>query len=125
MIKRALFKLARNQSFSWIIGWIFTHMSFAIPVDRIAETDMFLVFHHPRPSYNLHILLVPKRKYPDLLSTPSADSGPFYTELLQVVKQIVNQFELQEKGYRLIVNGGKYQEVPHLHFHLVSGNQQD
>jgi diadenosine tetraphosphate (Ap4A) HIT family hydrolase len=28
---------------------------------------------------------------------------------------------LKEAGYRLIVNGGKYQDVAQLHFHLVSG----
>ena len=29
-------------------------------------------------------------------------------------------FILAESGYRLIVNGGKYQDFPYLHFHLVS-----
>jgi hypothetical protein len=27
---------------------------------------------------------------------------------------------LAEGGYRLIVNGGKYQDFPYLHFHLIS-----
>jgi diadenosine tetraphosphate (Ap4A) HIT family hydrolase len=30
----------------------------------------------------------------------------------------VEEFHLQ--AYRLIVNGGEYQDFPHLHFHLVS-----
>jgi len=30
----------------------------------------------------------------------------------------VDEFHLQ--AYRLIVNGGKYQDFPHLHFHLIS-----
>ena len=29
-------------------------------------------------------------------------------------------FNLESKGYRLIVNGGNAQEVDHLHFHLIS-----
>jgi diadenosine tetraphosphate (Ap4A) HIT family hydrolase len=28
--------------------------------------------------------------------------------------------EHQLAGYRMIVNGGEYQEFPHLHFHLIS-----
>ena len=27
---------------------------------------------------------------------------------------------IPKKGYRLIVNGGEYQDFPHLHFHLIS-----
>ncbi|MEZ4510613.1 MAG: hypothetical protein R3C62_01950 [Chloroflexota bacterium] len=36
-------------------------MSFLIPVQRLRETATLLAFHHPKPSYPLHILLVPKR----------------------------------------------------------------
>jgi diadenosine tetraphosphate (Ap4A) HIT family hydrolase len=39
---------------------------------------------------------------------------------MQVIQSLVVEFRLEEIGYRLIVNGGKYQDVPQLHFHLVS-----
>jgi diadenosine tetraphosphate (Ap4A) HIT family hydrolase len=39
---------------------------------------------------------------------------------LQIVRDLVERFDLERRGYRLIINGGKYQEVPQLHFHLVS-----
>jgi diadenosine tetraphosphate (Ap4A) HIT family hydrolase len=37
------------------------------------------------------------------------------------VRQLVERLDLQEQGYRLVVNGGDYQEFPQLHFHLISG----
>jgi diadenosine tetraphosphate (Ap4A) HIT family hydrolase len=37
----------------------------------------------------------------------------------------VEQLHLQDSGYRLIINGGKYQTVEQLHLHLVSGEQTE
>ena len=47
--------------FAPFIGWIFTHMSYAIPVKRLRETKTLMVFYHPKPSYPFHVLLVPKK----------------------------------------------------------------
>jgi len=43
-------------------------------------------------------------------------------EFIKSINLITEKLELKE-GYRLITNVGKYggQEVPHLHFHLLSG----
>ena len=68
----------------------------------------------------MHILLVPKRKIASLRDLTEADTD-FTADLFQVVSSLVAEFGLEERGYRLVVNGGSYQEVPHLHFHLVSG----
>jgi len=103
-----------------IIGWFFEHMSFAIPARRLRETDSLLAFHHPRPLYPVHILLIPKRARPSLQAL-TAEDGDFYIDLFRVVANLVEEFGLAEHGYRLIVNGGKYQDFPQLHFHLVSG----
>ena len=32
---------------------------------------------------------------------------------------------MEAGGYRLLVNGGAYQDVPHLHFHLVADRVQE
>jgi len=37
------------------------------------------------------------------------------------VQDLVGQLGLE--SYRLIVNGGKYQDFPYLHFHLVSDDK--
>lgn len=96
-------------------------MSFALPVDRLSETSTLLAFHHPTPSYPLHVLLVPKKPIATLTDLDPAADGDFLTDLYATVQKLVKQFNLAENGYRLIVNGGKYQDFPYLHFHLISG----
>jgi len=115
----ALFRLARSGPGWLFIRWLFTCMSFAIPVKRLRETETLLAFHHPQPSYPLHILLVPKRPFSTLLDVPP-DDADFLRDLVEAVQSLVREFNLEQRGYRLITNGGAYQDVPHLHFHLVS-----
>ena len=100
-----------------LIGWIFAHMNFAIPVRRLRETETLLAFHHPKPSYPFHVLLVPKKAVKTLMEFDSNDSA-FLTELFSTVQSLAKEFHLTT--YRLIVNGGEYQDFPQLHFHLIS-----
>ncbi|NWG07132.1 MAG: HIT domain-containing protein [Chloroflexi bacterium] len=92
-------------------------MNFAIPVKRLRETKTLMAFHHPKPSYAFHILLVPKKSVESLSKLDSADSA-FLTDLYATVQSLVDEFHLP--AYRLIVNGGEYQDFPQLHFHLIS-----
>ena len=94
-------------------------MSFAIPVKRLRETETMLAFYHPKPSYKFHVLLVPKRSVASLKEFDSKDSV-FLVDLYAAVQSLVDEFQLT--AYRLIVNGGEYQDFPQLHFHLVSDN---
>lgn len=107
--------------FAPLIGWMFAHMSFAIPVKRLRETETMMAFHHPKPSYPFHVLLVPKRAVKTLMDLNSNDAA-FLTELYPTVQSLVEEFNLA--SFRLIVNGGEYQDVPQLHFHLVSLSPQ-
>lgn len=90
-----------------------------LPVQYLRQTDTLLAFNHPKPSYPIHILLVPKRTLPSFTELSEAD-GLFLTDLVTCVKSLVDEFGLDKKGYRLVANGGAYQEVPQLHFHLIS-----
>jgi histidine triad (HIT) family protein len=99
-------------------------MSFALPVNRLHETSTLLAFHHPKPSYPLHILLLPKRDVKSLTDLTAADSD-FFGDLFETVKMLVEQYDMEGPGYRLIANGGRYQAILHLHFHLVSNLDQE
>jgi histidine triad (HIT) family protein len=92
-------------------------------VRRLRETDNLIAFHHPRPSHKVHILLVPKRPFASLMELP-VDATDFTRDLFETVQSLVRELALEQAGYRLIANGGPYQEVPHLHFHLVSDNAE-
>jgi histidine triad (HIT) family protein len=92
-------------------------MSFSIPVKRLRETETLMAFYHPKPSYTFHVLLVPKKSVRSLLEFDPNDST-FLTELYATVQSLIDEFQLP--AYRLIVNGGEYQDFPQLHFHLIS-----
>lgn len=92
-------------------------MSFIIPVQRLRDTPSLIAFHHPTPSYKFHVLILPKRQVDSLAQLDPQDTT-FLTDLYSTVQNLVDEFQL--KAYRLIVNGGEYQDFPHLHFHLIS-----
>ncbi len=110
-------KILHLRFIVFLIGWIFAHMSFAIPVKRLRETSNLIAFQHPSPNYKVHLLIVPKRQVSSLAELDPQDSA-FSTDLYSTVQSLVKELDL--KAYRLIVNGGEYQEFPHLHFHLIS-----
>ena len=92
-------------------------MSFVLPVKRVRETKTLLAFHHPQPSYAFHVLLVPKKSVSSLKDLDPGDTT-FLSDLYSTVQGIIDEFHLA--AYRLIVNGGEYQDFPQLHFHLIS-----
>jgi len=50
----------------------------------------------------------------------SEEDNILFVDLVRTIQMIVKRFSLEPGGYRLIVNGGKYQEISQLHFHLIS-----
>lgn len=104
-----------------LIGWVFAHMSFAIPVKRLRETDTLMAFHHPKPSHPFHVLLVPKKAVRTLIDLDVKETA-FLSDLYSAVQSLVEEFQLP--AWRLIVNGGEYQDFPQLHFHLISPSPQ-
>lgn len=120
-MRRVLFSLARMLIFQKLIGFVFAHMNMLFPFERLAETNDWIAFRHPEPTYQVHILLVPKKAISNLLAI-SEEELDLIKELIPLVKKIVMDLQLEKCGYRLISNGGIYQEIPQLHFHLVSGN---
>lgn len=117
--RAALFRLARSGLVGFLLRMVLQKMSFLIPVERLRETPALLAFHHPQPSYPLHILIVPRRAYRSLMELDPEDAV-FQHDLIETVQSLVREFRLEAGGYRLITNGGAYQEVAVLHYHLIS-----
>ena len=118
-MKRLLYSIAKTWLGGLLLHWILAFFSFVIPGERLIETDSVLAFHHPSPSYPLHILILPKSKFKSIKDLPS-DELVFESDLFATVNELVQKFGLDKYGYRLIANSGSAQEVDHLHFHLIS-----
>ena len=114
-----LLHLAHSPVAGWLIAFILAHAAFLFPAERLYETRSLLAFRHPQPVYAVHILLVPRRRLADLTAIGPEDTE-FLQDLFATVRHLVITLDLASGGYRLIANGGAYQDVPHLHFHLVS-----
>jgi histidine triad (HIT) family protein len=99
-------------------------MNFALPVKRLRETETLMAFYHPKPAYPVHILLVPKRaiaSFEQLDLCGDDFASRFLVDVATCVQSLAAELRLGDMGYRLIVNAGRYQDFPQLHFHLISG----
>ena len=115
-----VYAAARSRLLRPLIIWGLANMNKFKPDQVISETDSLICFHHPRPGYPIHILLVPREDVRDLTQLDPGESV-FLKDVFATVRELVETMNLQEQGYRLVVNGGEYQEFPQLHFHLISG----
>ncbi len=95
------------------------NLGFLIPLERLRETRTLIAFHHPMPLYPLHILIMPRQAIASLEEIGPQDNE-FTADLFRIVAELVRELNLEKRGYRLIANGGKYQQVGQLHFHLIS-----
>lgn len=91
------------------------------PVKKIYESDRVLAFHHTKPMYKTHIVIIPKEHIHDLTHLKE-DHGSLIQEIIKVAKKLSKKIDLEKSGVRLITNMGKFQDSPHLHFHLISGD---
>ncbi len=116
-----MLRFARGRFGRFFVRWVFAHSWILrwLSVEVLRETEHVVAMRHPRPSYGVHILLVPKRPFATLLDVPEGD--PFTADMLLVAQSLIQELGLdKEGGYRLVSNGGDYQDVPHLHFHLIA-----
>jgi len=87
------------------------------PVEKVLETENVLAYHHTRPFWPVHIVVVPKLHVDSLLTV----ENDLLIELMDVAKKMA-QLVLEEKGAaRVLTNLGEYQDSKHLHFHITSG----
>ncbi|MEJ1097087.1 MULTISPECIES: HIT domain-containing protein [unclassified Pseudoxanthomonas] len=93
------------------------------PVDVVRDTKNVLAFHHTRPHWQIHIVVVPKLHVPSLTDLGGHDVALVY-ELLDVVREVAAEVEAQYGACRVVTNLGKYQDSKHLHFHVGFGEQR-
>lgn len=91
-----------------------------IPKEFTLETDTLVVFPDINPSADIHLLIVPKMHIGGIREIREDQEG-LLAEVYKVVNKLVEDNNLTDNLYRVVVNGGKAQHIPHLHFHLLGG----
>lgn len=89
-------------------------------VSKVLETDNVLAYHHTRPFWPVHIVVIPKTHVGSLLTI---DDNELLIELLDIVKQVAVKVVEQNGAARVLTNLGNYQDSKHLHFHVNFGEQ--
>lgn len=90
------------------------------PVEKVFETERVLAYHHTRPFWETHIVVIPK---PHIGSLLTIDDDSLLLELLDVVKKVAAQVVEEKGAARVLTNLGDYQDSKHLHFHVNSGER--
>ncbi len=96
-----------------------------LPCSKVYEDDVAFAFNDIRPQAPVHVLVIPKGKYVSWDDfTQKADDAEI-AAFMRAVGNVTRQLELDQPGYRLLVNmgGHGHQEVPHLHMHIFGGRQ--
>lgn len=88
------------------------------PVRIVRETDNVLAYHHTRPFWPAHIVVIPKRHVSSLLTL---DDDALLVELIGVVREVATEVLAEHGACRVVTNLGEYQESKHLHWHVCAG----
>jgi histidine triad (HIT) family protein len=95
-----------------------------VPSDRVASSDRVYAFRDIQPAAPVHVLVVPRRHITDARHVSEVD-GDLLAEMVMMARQVAEQEEIAEGGYRLVFNVGDdaLNSVPHLHLHVVGGRR--
>lgn len=96
-----------------------------IPCDKVYEDEFALSFKDINAQAPVHVLVIPKGEYVSMADFSSTASSEEIAGFFRAVGETARKLDLEEEGYRLIANTGSnaHQEVPHLHFHILSGKK--
>lgn len=123
MLQRLLFKLSKAPFMGKMVGTVFRCCSWAVPVKKIYNSKEIIAFYHPRPSYENHIIISPKRAVRDLQQLASESYSIYCVKLWKAVKEIVELHPEYKDSFALVANGGKRQEVGQVHFHMFTNHE--
>ena len=87
----------------------------------VTETANVLAYHHTRPFWPEHIVVIPKRHVGSLLTVETQDA-PLLLELLPVIREVASKVVAEHGACRVLTNLGDYQDSKHLHWHICFGD---
>lgn len=119
-IAKALFKVSKHRLVGALVGLGFQHAGALVPVRKLLVTGNIMSFYHPQPSWEGHILIVPKKAIPSLMHLILGNDDVFLVSTIQAARQILAQRGGCSHDYVLCANGGPRQDVGQLHFHLYN-----
>lgn len=94
----------------------------ASELEVVFQDERVLAFHHTRPYWSTHIVVVPKRHLSSL-TTVGPDDELDIRALLAAVQRVARDVETTMGAAGVLTNLGKYQDSKHLHIHVYAGEE--
>ena len=90
----------------------------------VYENDYVFAINDINPVSKIHILIIPKKKIESINFIEEEDSQ-ILAQMFLTAKLLAKKYEINNSGYRLIVNTGENagQTVFHIHMHLIGGEK--
>lgn len=89
-------------------------------VRKLIETPNVLAYHHTRPYWPVHVVVIPKRHVASLTALGAQDVD-LLSEMIAAIKDVAVQILAEHGGCRVLTNLGSYQDSKHLHWHVNFG----
>jgi histidine triad (HIT) family protein len=92
-----------------------------IPSDKVLENSDFLAFRDIDPKAPVHVLVIPKKHFEDIVELSKSDNE-LSAGLMKFATEVAG-IEKLEKGFRIVLNTGQDggQSVQHVHAHVLGG----
>ena len=90
-----------------------------IPSTKVYEDDRVYAFRDINPQAPVHVLIVPKKHFANILECDAETAAA----LTDAIRQVAKLEGVDASGFRVISNCGRdgAQSVDHLHVHLLGG----
>lgn len=77
-------------------------LSNKISVNKVRETERVLAYHHTKPNWTLHIVIIPKQHVTRLVELQDIS---VIEEIFGIAQDIIREMKLAETNYKIITNG--------------------
>lgn len=93
-----------------------------IPATKVYDGDGVFAIEDINPQAPTHLLIIPKKHSATLLDIEEKDHETLGS-IFSVANQLARERNLEQTGFRLVVNcgAGAGQSVFHIHYHLLGG----
>lgn len=95
----------------------------AAELQVVHEDADVLAYHHTRPFWDVHIVVVPKRHIASFTTIEPGDEADVRA-LFGVVQAVARDVEQRFGAAAVLTNLGTYQDSKHLHIHVRSGDER-
>ncbi len=91
-----------------------------IPAEIVYEDENYLAFHDINPKAPIHILIIPKKHLESFHLVKDQQDRQLVKGLADVAWKIIEQQDLPWCQLHMNSGSDHWQEVPHIHLHLLS-----